>query len=60
MLMRTIEFSVDTRGIRSAEEYLPKVGIHCRKMLRGKKFAAKIYVGKRLSLYKEKTGPVAV
>ena len=60
MLMSRIEFSVDTRGIRSAEEYLPKVGFHCREMLQGEIFAAMIYEGKHLSLYKVMIAPVAV
>ena len=60
MLMSKIEFSVDTRGIRSAEEYLPKVGFHCREMLQGKIFAAMIYVGNHLGLYKVMIALVAV
>ena len=60
MLMSKIEFSVDTRGIRSAEEYLPKVGFHCREMPQGEFFAAMTYEGNHLDLYNAMTGPVAV
>ena len=60
MLMSKIEFSVDTRGMQSAEEYLPKLGFHCREMLQGEIFAAMIYEGKHLSLYKVMIAPVAV
>ena len=60
MLMSKIEFSVDTRGIRSAEEYLPKVGFHCREMPQGEFFAAMTYEGNHLDLYNAMTGPVAM
>ena len=59
MLMSKIEFSIDTRGIRSAEEYLPKVGFHCREMLQGEFFAAMIYLGNQLDPYNAMIGPVA-
>jgi len=60
MLMSKIEFSVDTRGIRSAEEYPPKAGFQCIEMLQSKIFAAMIYLGNQLDLYYAKTGLVAV
>ena len=60
MLMSRIEFSVDTRGIRSAEEFLPKVGFQYREMLQGEIFAAMIYLDNHLDPYNAMTGPVAV
>ena len=60
MLMSRIEFSVDTRGIWSAEEYLPKEGFNCREILQWEILAAMIYEGKHFSLYKVMTAPVAV
>ena len=60
MLMSKIECSVYTRGVWSAEEYLPKVGFNCREILQWEILAAMIYEGKHFSLYKVMTALVAV
>ena len=60
MLMSKIEFSVDARATRSAEEYPSKAGFHCIEMLQGEIFATMIYLGNQLDLYNAMTGPVAV